>query len=112
MSRSIKLAGLVAGVSVAAVVAGALFAAQQTPTLAAASGGGANPIDSVSKPVPTPSTTPIKPPGTSPATPSGSVKQTIDLTKLQQGAAPATSYVDGRTVHVGGTKFNLLPRHD
>ncbi|TCO17233.1 hypothetical protein EV652_11861 [Kribbella steppae] len=107
MNRSIKLAGLVTGVSVAAVVAGTLVAAQQTPTLAAASGGGANPIDSVSKPVPTPSTTPSKPPGTPPATPSGSVKQTIDLTKLKQGAAPATSYVDGRTVHVGGTKFTL-----
>ena len=107
MNRSIKLAGLVTGVSVAAVVAGILVAAQQTPTLAAASGGGANPIDSVSKPVPTPSTTPSKPPGTPPATPSGSVKQTIDLTKLKQGAAPATSYVDGRTVHVGDTKFTL-----
>lgn len=108
MNRSIKLAGLVAGVAVAAVVAGILVAAQQTPTLAAASGdGGILPIDSVSKPVPTPSTTPNKPPGTSPATPSGSVKQTIDLTKLKQGAAPATSYVDGRTVHVGDSKFTL-----
>jgi hypothetical protein len=107
MNRSIKLAGLVTGVSVAAVVAGTLVAAQQTPTLAAASGGGVNPIDSVSKPVPTPSTTPSKPPGTSPATPSGPVKQTIDLTKLKQGAAPATAYVADRTVHLGGTKFTL-----
>jgi hypothetical protein len=109
MNRSIKLAGLVAGVSVAAVVAGALVAAQQTPTLAAASGGGVNPIDSVSNPAPTPSTTPSKPPGT-PTTataPSGPVKLTLDLTKLKQGAATATSYVDGRTVHVGGTKFTL-----
>lgn len=87
---------------------GILVAAQQTPTLAAASGdGGILPIDSVSKPVPTPSTTPSKPPGTPPATPSGSVKQTIDLTKLKPGAAPATSYVDGRTVHVGDSAFAL-----
>jgi hypothetical protein len=107
MNRSIKLACLVTGVSVAAVVAGALVAAQQTPTLAAASGGGVNPVDSVSSPAPTPSTTPSRPPGTPPATPSGSVKQTIDLTKLEQGAAPATSYVDGRTVHLGGTEFTL-----
>ncbi len=107
MNRSIKLAGLVTGVAVAAVVAGTLVAAQQTPTLATASGGGITPIDSVSKPASTPSTTPSKPPGTSPATPSGSVKQTIDLTKLKQGRAPATSYVDGRTVHVDGTKFTL-----
>lgn len=107
MNRSIKLAGLVTGVSVAAVVAGALVAAQQTPTLASASGGVPTPIDSSSKPVPTLSTTPSKPPGTSPATPSGPVKQTLDLTKLKQGAAPATSYVDGRTVHVGGAKFTL-----
>lgn len=102
MNRSIKLAGLVTGVSLAAVVAGALVAAQQTPTLAAASngdGGGAKPIDSVTKPV---STTP---------TLSGAVKQTLDLTKLKQGAAPATSYVDGRTVSIGSTKF-LLPASD
>jgi len=59
MNRSIKLAGLVAGVSVAAVVAGTLVAAQQTPTLAAASGGGANPIDSVSKR--SPAATPQRP---------------------------------------------------
>jgi hypothetical protein len=107
MNRSIKLACLVTGVSVAAVVAGALVAAQQTPTLAAASGGGVNPIDSVSSPAPTPSTTPSRPPGTLPTAPSGPVKLTIDLTKLKQGAAPATSYVDGRTVHLGGTKFTL-----
>jgi hypothetical protein len=107
MKRSIKLAGLVTGVAVAAVVAGALVAAQQTPTLAAASGGGVNPIDSVSKPVPTPSTTPNRPPGTSPATPTGSVKKMLDLTKLKQGAAPVISYVDGRTVHVGDTEFTL-----
>jgi hypothetical protein len=107
MNRSIKLAGLVTGVAVAAVVAGTLVAAQQTPTLATASGGGVKPIDSVSNPVRTPSTTPSKPPGTPPATASGSVKQTLDLTKLKQGAAPTTSYVDGRTVHVDGTKFTL-----
>ena len=118
MNRSIKLAGLVTGVSVAAVVAGALVAAQQTPTLAAASGGSVTPIDSVNRPAPTPSTTPSRPastpsttpsrpPGTPSTAPSGPVKQTIDLTKLKQGAAPTTAYVDGRTVHVGGTKFTL-----
>src|SRR4051794_40053298 len=109
MNRNIKLAGLVTGVSLAAVVAGALVAAQQTPTLAAASDGNVKPIDSVSQPVqsstPKPSTTTSKP--TSTTTTSGAVKQTLDLTKLKQGAAPSTSYVDGRTVHVGGTKFTL-----
>ncbi|GAB3920829.1 hypothetical protein GCM10029976_006950 [Kribbella albertanoniae] len=103
MNRSIKLAGLVTGVSLAAVVAGTLVAAQQTPTLASASDGGVKPIDSVSKSVQPPSTTPSTPS----TTPDGEIKQTIDLTKLKQGAAPTTSYVDGRTVHVGGTKFTL-----
>jgi len=109
MNRNVKLAGLVTGVSLAAVVAGALVAAQQTPTLAAASDGNVKPIDSVSQPVqsstPKPSTTTSKP--TSTTTAAGAVKQTLDLTKLKQGAAPTTSYVDGRTVHVGGTKFTL-----
>jgi hypothetical protein len=108
MNRNVKLAGLVTGVSLAAVVAGALVAAQQSPTLAAASGGDVKPIDSVSKSIdsstPKPSTASTKP--TSAAT-SGAVKQVLDLTKLKQGAAPATSYVDGRTVHVGGTNFTL-----
>lgn len=115
MKRSIKLAGLVTGVSVAAVVAGALVAAQQTPTLAAASGDGVTPIDSrpaaqsttTRRPTPVQSTTPSKPPGTSPAQPSGSVKQTLDLTKLKQGAKPATAYVDGRTVRIGEIEFTL-----
>jgi hypothetical protein len=113
MNRSIKLAGLVTGVSLAAVVAGAVVAAQQTPTLAAASGGGAKPIDSVSKPASVSSTTPSKPPGTPTAststttTPSGSVKLTLDLTKLKQGPAPATSYVDDRTVRFGENEFTL-----
>ncbi|MEV6415113.1 hypothetical protein [Kribbella sp. NPDC051718] len=114
MKRNIKLAGLVAGVSVGAVVAGIVVAAQQTPTLASASGDGSlRPIDSVTKPVTKPSTPTSRPSGapstkpSEPAEPSGAVKQTIDLTKLKQGAAPATSYVDGRTVHVGGTKFTL-----
>jgi len=113
MNRSIKLAGLVTGVSIAAVVAGALVAAQQTPTLAAASDGGVKPIDSVSNPASAPSTTPSKPPGNTPTTartstaPSGPVKLTLDLTKLKQGAAPSTAYVDGRTVRIGGTKFTL-----
>jgi hypothetical protein len=106
VNRSIKLAGLVAGVSVGAVVAGIIVAAQQTPTLAAASGDGSlKPIDSVSKPEP--STTPSRPTGSASVTPSGAVKQTLDLTKLKQGAAPRTSYVDGRTVHAGATKFTL-----
>jgi hypothetical protein len=103
MNRSIKLAGLVTGVSVAAVVAGALVAAQQTPTLAAASGGGVNPIDSVNSPAPTPS----RPPGTTPAAPSGPVRLTLDLTKLKQGAAPATAYVTDRTVRFGEIEFTL-----
>ncbi|GAA0583118.1 hypothetical protein HPO96_09025 [Kribbella sandramycini] len=91
MNRSIKLAGLVAGVSLAAVVAGALVAAQQTPTLAAASdGGNAQPIDTV---------TSAKPPAP--------IQQTLDLTKLKQGSAPATAYVAGRTVHSGRTQFDL-----
>jgi hypothetical protein len=114
MNRSIKLAGLVAGVSVAAVVAGILVAAQQTPTLASASGDGSlKPIDSATKPAPKPSTTPSRPPGTPPATPGGAVtsngpvKLTLDLAKLEQGKAPASSYVDGRTVHAGGNKFTL-----
>lgn len=111
MNRSIKLAGLVASVSVAAVVAGIVVAAQQTPTLASASGDGSiKPIDSASKPAPKPSTTPTRPPGTPPASTGGSsgpVKLTLDLTKLKQGPAPAGSYVDGRTVHVGGNKFTL-----
>jgi hypothetical protein len=107
MNRSIKLAGLVTGVSVAAVVAGTLVAAQQTPTLAAASGGGVNPIDSVSSPAPTPSTTPSRPPGTPPTAPSGPVKLTIDLTKLKQGAAPTTAYVADRTVRFGEIEFTL-----
>ncbi|WP_328324584.1 hypothetical protein OHA70_33665 [Kribbella sp. NBC_00382] len=113
MNRSIKLAGLVASVSVAAVVAGIVVAAQQTPTLASASGDGTlKPIDSATKPAPKPSTTPSRPPGTAPATTggvssSGPVKLTLDLSKLKQGAAPAGSYVDGRTVHVGGNKFTL-----
>ncbi|MFG1817860.1 hypothetical protein ACGFIF_29150 [Kribbella sp. NPDC049174] len=105
MKRSIKLAGLVTGVSVAAVVAGTLVAAQQTPTLATASGGSVTPIDS--RPAPAPSTTPSKPPGTSPAQPSGPVKQTLDLTKLKQGAEPATAYVDGRSVRRGEIEFTL-----
>lgn len=111
MNRSIKLAGLVASVSIAAVVAGTLVAAQQTPTLASAHDGGTpTPIDSVTKPAPTPSTTPSRPPGTTPTAPSTSsapVKLTLDLTKLKQGAAPKTAYVDGRTVHVGGSKLTL-----
>ncbi|GAA3585498.1 hypothetical protein [Kribbella ginsengisoli] len=114
MKRNIKLAGLVAGVSVGAVVAGIVVAAQQTPTLASASGDGSlKPIDSVSKPVAkpsTPSTTTSRPSSAKPGgsgTPSGAVKLTIDLGKLKQGAAPATSYVDGRTVHLGGGKFTL-----
>ncbi|MEV8376025.1 hypothetical protein AB0P21_25020 [Kribbella sp. NPDC056861] len=114
MKRNIKLAGLVAGVSLAAVVAGALVAAQQTPTLASASGDGVRPMDSVSKPAgTTPSTTPSRPPGTTPtasttpSAPSGPVKLKLDLTKLRQGAAPATAYVDGRTVHLGKTNFTL-----
>ncbi|TDD62665.1 hypothetical protein E1263_02810 [Kribbella antibiotica] len=104
MNRSIKLAGLVASVSVAAVVAGALVAAQQTPTLAAASGGNANPISSTTT---KPSTTPSKPSGTPSSTPGSTVKLTLDLTKLKQGAAPKASYMDGRTVHFGATKFTL-----
>ncbi|WP_405059325.1 hypothetical protein OG474_42285 [Kribbella sp. NBC_01505] len=108
MNRSIKLAGLVAGVSIAAVVAGALVAAQQTPTLAAASGGDVNPIDTVTSTatstMPKPSTPTSSPPGT-PST--DAVKLTLDLTKLKQGAAPKTSYLDGRTVHFGSTKFTL-----
>ncbi|MFI5707043.1 hypothetical protein [Kribbella sp. NPDC051620] len=115
MKRNIKLAGLVAGVSVGAVVAGIVVAAQQTPTLASASGDGSlKPIDSVSKPTQKPSTPTSRPSSGGPAStnpassePAGAVKQTIDLTKLKQGAAPATSYSDGRTVHVGGTKFTL-----
>jgi hypothetical protein len=107
MNRSIKLAGLVAGVSVAAVVAGTLVAAQQTPTLAAASDGGVKPIDSVSNPASAPSTTPGEPPATPPTAPSGQVNLTLDLTKLKQGAAPATSYVDGRTVRFGEIEFSL-----
>lgn len=107
MNRSIKLAGLVTGVSVAAVVAGTLVAAQQTPTLATASGGGIRPIDSVSMPASTPSTTPSRPPGTPSATPGGEVKLTLDLTKLKQGAAPTTAYVDGRTVRFGAVQFTL-----
>jgi hypothetical protein len=107
MNRSIKLAGLVTGVSVAAVVAGALVAAQQTPTLAAASGGGVIPIDSVSSLAPTSSTTPSRPPGTPPTAPSGPVKLTLDLTKLKQGAAPTTAYVADRTVRSGQTEFTL-----
>ncbi|MFB6721040.1 hypothetical protein ACFCV3_12805 [Kribbella sp. NPDC056345] len=102
MNRSIKLAGLVTGVSIAAVVAGALVAAQQTPTLAAASNDGAKPIDSVTK---TASTTPSTTPSES--APSGAVKLTLDLTKLKQGAAPKTSYGDSRTMHVGGNKLTL-----
>ncbi|MFC9689360.1 hypothetical protein ACFTSF_12520 [Kribbella sp. NPDC056951] len=108
MNRSIKLAGLVASVSVAAVVAGALVAAQQTPTLASASGGDVNPIDSTTSTTSKPSTTPSK---STESAPSGALKQTLDLTKLRQGAAPKTSYVDGRTVTVGTTKF-LLPVSD
>jgi hypothetical protein len=107
MNRSIKLAGLVTGVAVAAVVAGTLVAAQQTPTLAAASGGDVIPIDSVSNPAPASSTTPSRPPGTTSTAPSGPVKLTLDLTKLQQGAAPATAYVADRTVHIGQTEFTL-----
>src|SRR5882757_4068356 len=108
MNRRIKLVGLVTGVSVAAVVAGALVAAQQTPTLATASGGGGViPIDSVSSPAPTPSTTPSRPPGTPPTAPSGPVKLTLDLTKLKQGAAPTTAYVADRTVHLGQIEFTL-----
>ncbi len=108
MNRSIKLAGLVASVSIAAVVAGALVAAQQTPTLASASGGGGViPIDSISDPVPTPSTTPSRPPGTPSTAPNGPVKVTLDLTKLKEGAAPTTAYVADRTVHLGQTEFTL-----
>jgi hypothetical protein len=113
MKRTIKLAGLVTGVSLAAVVAGTLVAAQQTPTLAAASGDGVRPMDSVSKPATTPSTTPSWPPGTTPTASSGPtaasgpVKLKLDLTKLKQGAAPTTAYVDGRTVHLGKTEFSL-----
>ncbi|MFI5736362.1 hypothetical protein ACIA49_39975 [Kribbella sp. NPDC051587] len=107
MNRSIKLAGLVASVSVAAVVAGAIVAAQQTPTLAAASGdGNIKPINSATSTASKPSTTPSKPPGTTP-TSTSAVKLTLDLTKLKQGAAPKTSYLDGRTVHFGSTKFTL-----
>ncbi|MFK4084753.1 hypothetical protein ACI2LF_11625 [Kribbella sp. NPDC020789] len=112
MNRSIKLAGLVASVSIAAVVAGALVAAQQTPTLAAASGsagdaGDVKPIDSVTSTT-KPSTTPSRPPGTTTSvTPATAVKLALDLTKLKQGAAPKTSYLDGRTVRFGSTKFTL-----
>ncbi|TDU83952.1 hypothetical protein EV138_6416 [Kribbella voronezhensis] len=108
MNRNIKLAGLVTGVSVAAVVAGALVAAQQTPTLAAASGGGGvKPIDSVSHPAPTKSTTSTKPSSATTSAQSRPVKLTLDLSKLKQGAAPSTAYVDGRTVRFGQTQFTL-----
>ncbi|MFC0626210.1 hypothetical protein [Kribbella deserti] len=120
MNRSIKLAGLVTSVSLAAVVAGALVAAQQRPDLASASGE-AKPIDSVTAPAsPTPSTkpsappgtpnptaTPTKPPTSSTSTPVVPAKLTLDLGKLQQGAAPKSPYVAGRTVHSGGSKFTL-----
>ncbi|WP_328993358.1 hypothetical protein OG394_03470 [Kribbella sp. NBC_01245] len=116
MNRSIKLAGLVTGVSLAAVVAGVLVAAQQSPDLASASGD-VKPIDSsASTPtVPTPSTKPSGPPGTAGTTPTNKptgnpaipVKLTLDLTKLKQGDAPKTPYVADRTVHFGDTEFTL-----
>lgn len=115
MNRSIKLAGLVTGVSLAAVVAGALVAAQQTPTLASASGD-AKPIDSVSTPTaPTSSTKPSSPPGTPSVTPTKAptsnsaipAKLTLDLRKLKQGEAPKVPYVADRTVRFGEIEFTL-----
>ncbi|MDX6263429.1 MAG: hypothetical protein QOH84_5117 [Kribbellaceae bacterium] len=84
MKRSIKLAGLVASLSVA----------------------------SVTKPAP--STTSSRPPGTPAATtPSGPVKLALDLTRLKEGATPATSYADGRTLNpwiLTGCPWNCFTR--
>jgi hypothetical protein len=121
MKRNVKMAGLVAGVALAAVVGGALVAAQQTPELASASGD-ASPIGGSGAPVSTPTVSTPKPSGTPSApaaTPSkpvtskptapatGPLKVKLDLTKLSQGKAPNAPYAEGRTVHNGSLVFNV-----
>lgn len=121
MSVNLKLAGLVTGVSVAAVVAGALVAAQQTPVLASADGQ-ASPIGSTSKPAATPSAstptqgstptaTPTTPPSSKPAAVPSSGPATIklDLTKLRQGEQPKLPWWEGRAVYGGGQEWVLGP---
>lgn len=114
MKRNVKMTGLVTGVALAAVVGGALVAAQQTPELASASGDAA-PIGGSGAPVstPKPSGTPSAPTATQStpkvkptAPPAGPLKVKLDLTKLKQGKAP-DAYVEGRTVHNGNLAFTL-----
>jgi hypothetical protein len=121
MKRNVKMAGLVTGVALAAVVGGALVAAQQTPELASASGD-ASPIGGSGAPVSTPSTGTPKPTATpsapeptpsSPVTskptapPAGPLKIKLDLTKLSRGKAPNVPYAEGRTVHSGDLVFTM-----
>lgn len=119
MKRNLKLAGLVTGVALAAVVGGALVAAQQTPELASASGdagpigGSAGPVSTPTAGTPKPSATPSTPteaptPTVKPtAPPAGPLKVKLDLAKLKQGKAPDAPYAEGRTVHNGSLVFTL-----
>lgn len=121
MNRNLNMAGLVTGVALAAVVGGALVAAQQTPELASASGdagpigGPGAPVATPSTSAPTPSATPstpsalpsARPPSRPTAPPAGPLKAKLDLTKLRQGKAPNAPYAEGRTVHNGGLVFTL-----
>lgn len=116
MNVNLKLAGLVSGVSIAAVVAGALVAAQQTPDLASAEGQ-ASPIGSATRPAVTPSAstpTPGATPSTNP-TPSspvsvrssGPARIKLDLTKLRQGERPKIPWWEGRAVYSSGPEWVL-----
>lgn len=117
MKRNLKMAGLVTGVALAAVVGGALVAAQQTPELASASDGDAGPIGSsgtptAGKPKPSatpsaPSMEPSKPVTSEPTPPPAPLKVKVDLAKLPRGKAPDAPYADGRTVHNGALTFTL-----
>lgn len=118
MNVNLKVAGLVTGVSVAAVVAGALVAAQQTPILASADGQ-ASPIGSATSPAATPTasartpaSTPTETPTETPnppatVRPSGPAKLKLDLTKLRQGDRPKIPWWEGRAVYSSGPEWVL-----